>query len=342
MQALHTPTLDHTSARALWKSMQAQIAAQGPGGRVAVRAWSKLLALSLCLVGLLGLAWSAGSTGLALLWCVLLALVLAQFAFLGHDAGHRAVHRGGFWRGLVGQLCMTVVTGMAFEEWFGRHAAHHSHCQDEALDPDMDVSLVVSLTENAARTQRGLGRWLARHQHVHVWFLSLLFAFSQRHLSQWGALLAPRRHLRDLAALGLHIVLWCWLPHALLDVAWSRVALVYCAPMLVLGPYLAAIFWLNHIGMPLVRSGDSTSFLEHQTVTSRTVLSPPKLDWLFGGLNYQTEHHLFPQVPAAQLARVQPIVQATLAGTPLRYNAVGFGAAVRAVAAHFRQVARSA
>ena len=177
---------------------------------------------------------------------------------------------------------------------------------------------------------------------MHVWFLSLLFAFSQRHLSQWGALAAPRRHVRDLVALAVHLALWWWLPHALLDAAWSRIALVYCAPMLVLGPYLATIFWLNHIGMPLVRSSDNPSFLEHQTVTSRTVLSPPGLDWLFGGLNYQTEHHLFPQLPAAQLARVQPIVQATLAGTPRRYNAVGFGAAVRDVAAHFRRVARSA
>jgi fatty acid desaturase len=82
--------------------------------------------------------------------------------------------------------------------------------------------------------------------------------------------------------------------------------------------------------------------MEHQAATSRTVLSPRAMDWFFGGLNYQIEHHLFPQVPSLRLAQVQPVVQSTLVQAGVAYNGRGFRASVREVAAHFRQIARAA
>jgi fatty acid desaturase len=342
VQTFHTPTLSDERARALWHSMQAQLAAEGRTAIHPAWTWLRLLALSAALALCLGFAWRTPSTAYALLTSLPIALVLAQFAFLGHDAGHRALHRSGLWRGVLGQLCMTVATGMAFEEWFERHSAHHRHCQDEQHDPDMDVSVVVSLTQSALQGRHGLARLCARFQHWHVWLLSLLFAHSQRHLSQWGVLLHPLRFQRDLAVLVLHALLWFGVPCWLLGVEASRAALIYAAPLFLLGPYLATIFWLNHIGMPLLRPGVPISFLEHQAATSRTVLSPRAFDWFFGGLNYQIEHHLFPQVPSIRLSRVQPVVQSTLMQAGVPYNGLGFGASVRAVAAHFRQIARAA
>jgi fatty acid desaturase len=322
--------------------MQAQLAASGCTTLHPAWTWLRLLALSAALALCLAFAWRTPSTAYAMLACLPIALVLAQFAFLGHDAGHRALHRSGFWRGVLGQLCMTVVTGMAFEEWFERHSAHHRHCQDEQQDPDMDVSVVVSLTQGALQGRRGIARLCARLQHWHVWLLSLLFAHSQRHTSQWGVLLRPLRFHRDMAVLMLHALLWFGLPCWLLQVEVSRAVLVYGVPLFVLGPYLATIFWLNHIGMPLLRPGAPISFLEHQAATSRTVLSPRTMDWFFGGLNYQIEHHLFPQVPSIRLAQVQPVVQATLKAADVPYNGLGFRESVHAVAAHFRQIARAA
>ncbi len=36
------------------------------------------------------------------------------------------------------------------------------------------------------------------------------------------------------------------------------------------------------------------SFLERQVLSSRDLASHPLWDFLYGGLNYQNEHHLFP------------------------------------------------
>lgn len=312
MQTYHVPKLDHDQARTLWRGMWAHITEGNIEAAPHGYTWLKTVSLSAAIAICLTLSWTTHSIAMLISVSIAIAFLLAQFAFIGHDAGHGSLNGREWTRTLLGQLCMTVITGLCFEEWYARHSKHHRCCQDESSDPDMDVAIVVSLTAQARSQKVGLGRWMSRYQHMHVWFLSMLFAYSQRHLSQWGALIAPRKYGRDLIALLLHCSLWFVLPIWALGVAPEHVFLVYMLPMLVLGPYLASIFWLNHIGMPLIDSSKPISFLEHQAISSRTVLSPKAMDWFFGGLNYQIEHHLFPNVPSFRLSRVQPIVRATL------------------------------
>lgn len=341
MQAELQPSLSPESARALWQAMHERIVAQGLERSVVPRAWLTLAALGLALGLTLAGAWQLHSAAALLAISLPIALLLAQFAFWGHNAGHGGIHRRAAWNQLFGQLAMTLVTGLAFGEWWQRHKLHHRHCQDEAHDPDMDVSLVVSLTTDSLARKGSLGRWLTRHQHRHVWALSLLFAHSQRHLAQWGALREPRRYALDLLMLIAHYALWWALPLGL-GVPLATVALVYFVPLFWLGPYLALIFWLNHIGMPLVRPSPALSFLEHQAASSRTILNAPHWDWFFGGLNFQIEHHLFPRVPACRLRQVQAIVHQQFVGARLPYHGQMLGQALREVAAHFRAVATQA
>jgi len=286
----------------------------------------------------LGLAWfGAGWLELGAGY-VALALLLGQFAFIGHDAGHGAISRGQRLDRVFGQAAMTLVTGLAFDEWSARHLAHHRYCQDETRDPDMMVDFVVSLTEGSKTRKGALGRLLTRHQSIHIWALSLFFGHSQRILSELAVFRNPRVFVLDSIFLLFHFGLW-WILPLLLGVPFAYVLLAYLVPLTLLGPHLAAIFWVNHIGMPLVREPERFSFFEHQCVTSRTIVNPPALDWLFGGLNFQVEHHLFPQVPSARLPAVQAIVRRHFAGHALTYNDVRWWQAVRAIATHLRRVA---
>ena len=228
------------------------------------------------------------------------------------------------------------------DEWIARHRAHHRYCQDEARDPDMAVAVVASLTEESNRRKGAVGRFITRHQAVYIWLLSLLFGHSQRHLSQ-AAVLGELPRLRlDAATIVLHYSLWFGVPCLLLEVPFLTALLAYALPATLLGPYLAGIFWVNHVGMPLVRKVESFSFLEHQVATSRTIINPPAWNWLFGGLNFQIEHHLFPQVPSCRLPALQSIVRAHLERQRIAYNGVPWREAVRLIAAHLRRVARAA
>jgi len=340
MQSFAKPQMDLKHSQMLWQSMLTQVAERGlDAPATAVLLW-KIPAFTLSLGLGLYYAWFSSSLSIVIVACLGIAVILAQFAFLGHDAGHGTLSRRRHLNTAVGQFCMTVMTGLAFTEWYGRHKTHHQFCQHEPRDPDMDVELVVSLTEASRQRKNALGRFFTRCQGVSVWFLSLLFAHSQRHLAQWGALRDPGKYSLDILVLVVHFSLWWGLPLWLFDLSVGRVLLVYTLPLFFLGPYLAAIFWVNHVGMPLIQSLDDFSFLEHQAVTSRTVVNPKGMDWFFGGLNFQIEHHLYPQIPSFRLRQVQTIVRPELQKAGIPYHAVSFGDAVHHIAAHFRMIGK--
>jgi fatty acid desaturase len=112
-------------------------------------------------------------------------------------------------------------------------------------------------------------------------------------------------------------------------------------PLTLLGPYLAAIFWVNHVGMPLIGKPESFSFFEHQYVTSRTIVNPPAWNWLFGGLNFQIEHHLFPGVPSHRLPAAQAIVRAHFGRNRIEYHGVSWSSAVGSISRHLHRIARA-
>jgi fatty acid desaturase len=341
-QTYAEPRLSSDQGRLILHALHRALRANGLLASSLPRAIGKLGVLLVLLGGSLWLSWLAAMWPARAAAHVVLAGVLAQFAFVGHECGHRSFVRSPASNRALGQLAMTLVTGLAFDEWIARHRAHHRHCQDQERDPDMAITLVASLTLEAGRGKGAVGRFLTRHQALHVWLFSMLFGHSQRHLSQAAAVRAPRRHVLDVVVLLAHYALWLGVPVLLLEVPLETAALAYVVPVTLLGPYLAAIFWVNHIGMPLIRQVETFSFLEHQVVTSRTIINPRSLDWLFGGLNFQIEHHLFPRVPAYRLAAAHAIVRRLLDEHGVRYQTVSWLEAVCAIAAHLRRVARAA
>jgi len=338
MQDYATPTISEQAGRKIWHAMLQDLTESRLVQPELTRVVSRVFVLSFLLGLILLISWSQTSI-VVLAFCYLgIAMLLAQFAFIGHDAGHGAASSETTINRVIGHFSMTCITGLAFDEWSSRHRAHHRFCQCEARDPDMDVSLVVSLTEYSKLKKGTLGRWFTRHQSTHIWFLSLLFGHSQRLLSQAAVLAKPHRYPIDAILLVVHFALWFGIPILLMDTGLTVPMLSYLIPLTLLGPYLAAIFWVNHIGMPLIADTDKFSFLERQSVTSRTITNPPRMDWILGRLNYQIEHHLFPQVPSRTLASVQDIVEKHFYHAGIVYNKTSWWGAIQEIATHLRRV----
>jgi len=106
---------------------------------------------------------------------------------------------------------------------------------------------------------------------------------------------------------------------------------------LVLGVYMASVFAPNHKGMPLIRDRQ-LSFLQQQVVTSRNVRGGPVVDFLYGGLNYQIEHHLFPTMPRNNLAKAQGIVQEFCAEHGITYHTTSLFEGYRETFSHLHRV----
>jgi fatty acid desaturase len=87
------------------------------------------------------------------------------------------------------------------------------------------------------------------------------------------------------------------------------------------GVYLGMTFAPNHKGMPHP-TGDE-DYLRKQVLTSRNVRGNWLTDAAMGGLNYQIEHHLFPDLPAHRYPQIAPEVRALCEKHDLPYNTGG-------------------
>ena len=84
--------------------------------------------------------------------------------------------------------------------------------------------------------------------------------------------------------------------------------------------YLGCSFAPNHKGMPIVDPEQRLSFVRRQVISSRNVAGGWFTNVLLGGLNFQIEHHLFPNMPRPNLSRAQGIVRAFCADNGLSYR----------------------
>ena len=72
---------------------------------------------------------------------------------------------------------------------------------------------------------------------------------------------------------------------------------------------MGASFAPNHKGMPIVAKDAKLDFFSRQVATSRNISGGWRASALLGGLNYQVEHHLFPNMPRPNLGRARRIVR---------------------------------
>ena len=76
--------------------------------------------------------------------------------------------------------------------------------------------------------------------------------------------------------------------------------------------------------MPVLEPGTRLDYLRQQVLTARDVIPNPVIDFAYGGLNYQIEHHLFPNMPRNQLKKARVVVKAFCLEHGIPYHETGF------------------
>ena len=263
------------------------------------------------------------------------AVMFAQVAFLGHDAGHNQVLRTGRANDRVGYVASGVV-GISYGWWMGKHTRHHTNPNHEDADPDLDIPM-LAFTRGQARNRSGFVRWTAGHQAA-LFFPLLLLEGLSLHLTSVQAVWrdeVPRRRLETgllLAHFGVYL-------GAVFLVMSPPVALAFIAVHQGLwGVYMGCSFAPGHKGMPTYTDAASLDFLRKQVLTSRNVRGGRWVDVALGGLNHQVEHHLFPTMPRANLRRAQPLVQEFCAQRGIEYAQCGLLDTYRNVLRHLHDV----
>ena len=266
-----------------------------------------LITNTLLLVLGLGLLLLFTNPWLRALDAVFLGVISGQLGFQLHDSGHNQMFEQKWKNKLIGIITGDVLLGMSYGWWVDKHNRHHGQPNHIDLDPDISIG-VIAYNRDQLPEKRGLLRFIAAYQAY--LFFPLLFGLAwSMHVTGVKFLLAKRTQLHntELVVLAIHLVLYIALMVAL--VGPLQALMVIVIQKCVGGFYLAAVFAPNHKGMPQIEEGQTLDFLRSQVLTSRNVRSHPATDLLYGALNYQVEHHLFPGMARNKVKKAQGIVR---------------------------------
>lgn len=282
--------------------------------------WTRFVVLTAMLAGLVAAFVLLGPTWWQLVVAAVLAIVLGQVMFLGHDAAHRQIFKSGRWNDWASLVIANLYAGMSYGWWNHKHSKHHAKPNTLGADGDIDPGVLVFTTENLTKERTGLAAWFAKRQG---WFFFplLLLEGLNLHISGVKTIFGRgevKRRPVEIAfvtlRLGGYLALVFWLLPVGMAFAFLGVQLG------IFGVYMGASFAPNHKGMPVVPASMKIDFLRRQVLLSRNISGGRWVDVFMGGLNYQIEHHLFPSMPSPALKKVQPMVRQFCADKNISYT----------------------
>ncbi|MGW2564270.1 fatty acid desaturase family protein [Streptomyces sp. NPDC001514] len=261
----------------------------------------------------------------------------AQCAFMFHDAGHKAMFRSKRASTAVGYIHANLINGASYGWWVNKHNRHHSNPNHLDMDPDIGRRTVIFDLKQYA-TRSGRKRLIVRYQSVLFFVLLVLESVQMNKIAvkeiSRGQVKQPLLEgtlITVRAAIYLGLTFWLLSPM----LAASFIVVQYAAQ----GFYFGMIFAPNHKGMD-VRDGEEETldWLERQVLTSRNIHPSRTIDFLYGGLNYQIEHHLFPSMAQKNLPRARELTREYCEERGIPYHEVGFWSSYREVASFLHEV----
>jgi fatty acid desaturase len=278
-------------------------------------------------VGAYAAAWlmfvELGDSWLQLITAGVLGLLFTQVGFLGHDGAHQQIVTARRGNDLLSILAANLLIGLSFGWWIDKHNRHHANPNHEQHDPDIGDGVLAFTSEHVAKRHAGIGRFIARHQAALFFpLLTLeglnLHVASVRFLLSGGTSRAGRYRRLELALFAVHAIAYVGALWVVLGPV--KAVAFFAVHQAVFGLYMGCSFAPNHKGMPTIPDGTKIDYLRRQVLTSRNVRGGWLTDFVLGGLNYQIEHHLFPNLPRANLRAAQRLVRKHCAEREIAYT----------------------
>ena len=251
-----------------------------------------------------------------------------------HDSNHGAYTDNKGVNNFLGGV-LNVLGGYAPNWKIQHNILHHTYTNIEGLDEDIDAGKGLRMSPEKPLKP------FHKYQHIYAWGLyclmnlywivakdyKLLFRYSKNGLLQ-NQKLTLRRALIELSLLKvIYIGYIIVLPIMFSSVAWYHVILGIIAMHIVAGFSLAAIFQPAHVvetsdySAPSDERKMENNWAVHQILNTADFAPNNKLVcWFIGGLNFQIEHHLFPQVCHVHYPKIAKIVESVAADFDIPYQ----------------------
>ncbi len=275
-----------------------------------------------------------GTTSLILL-VVIMSLGLAGIGLsVMHDANHGAYSKKKWLNTLIG-YSMNLIGANAFNWKMQHNVLHHSYTNVHEEDEDVSPRGVLRLTPHS--------NWKKIHQYqfIYAWFLyglmtlvwlsikdfTRIVKYDRNGLAKKNNMHIGREWVILIGSKLLYIGYIFVIPVVFTSLVWWQIVLGIVIMHYIAGFILAIIFQPAHViegtEFPLP---DETHTLEnnwavHQLLTTTNFGNKSRwFSWYVGGLNYQIEHHLFPNICHVHYRKIAGIVKETALEFGLPYK----------------------
>lgn len=254
-----------------------------------------------------------------IIWTFIFSFISVQIGGLMHDAGHRTIFKSTKFNDIVGHIYGAFLA-VGYSSWKSRHNRHHAHSNEIKEDHDIFNFSFLSFYPDRLKENKGILRYLNKFQTVFYYPIFLFFTFGMRGYAVQYFRQNFRKHYLEIAIYIIGLFSWYLLPFFVFD--FQKALVFFLVNNIVMGFYYMNIFAANHKPMPLISKSIKLSFMEQQIVTSCNVTPNRVYDFIYLGLNYQIEHHLFPNTPRPKLKYIRPYVMQFCKQRKLPYTCV--------------------
>lgn len=288
---------------------------------------------------------------IASFWFIIFLALICGLGMAGiglcvmHDANHHSFSSSKLINRLVGYLSMILLGGFALNWRIQHNVIHHTYTNIPGYDEDIDPPSPLLRFEPESTL-----RWFHKAQWLYAWILYGLMTLSwyitkdYKQLIRYykKGLLATEQKTFTVEFIKLiinKILYTCFILLPFIynpQLTFGLWFLFFLITHFTAGAILALIFQSAHVVTPAVYPMPSdagqieSSWAEHQLATTANFSPKSKwFSWLIGGLNYQIEHHLFPNISHVHYSKIAPIVIETAKEFNLSYHQFkSFGAAL--------------
>jgi linoleoyl-CoA desaturase len=269
-----------------------------------------------------------------------LALGLTVFMGIGiagvgmgvmHDACHGAYSKHKWVNNMLGGTLYLL--GSNVLNWKIQHnVLHHTYTNISGLDEDINSKGPIRLAEYKPLKKHH------RYQFMYAFVFyglmtiaklindfSLLFYYNQKGLVKSQNKTVRNELIKMVIRKTIYLLVILGLPIWLTDFTWYQILIGFFIMHWVASIILSFIFQMAHVvegaEQPKPEDNMDTEWHIHQLNTTSDFARHNKvLGWYVGGLNFQIEHHLFPNICHIHYSKLAPIVEKTAIEFGIAYN----------------------
>lgn len=273
-------------------------------------------------------------------WLIFAMWVVAGFGMAGvglsimHDANHGAYSKHKKVNSFVGAVL--YLTGGSDAMWRIQHnVLHHTYTNVTGMDEDIDPGKVMRFSPHEERLP------MHKYQHIYAWFLyglmtimwitvkdfKQLYRYKQMGLTQTQSGSFNKLLFITIISKIAYYAVFLAIPLIFSAAPWYVTVLGFLSMHYITGVILGAIFQPAHVvpssnyPMPDESGNIKADWAVSQLFNTANFAPNSKLfSWYVGGLNFQVEHHLFPNICHIHYKKISKIVKQTAEEFNLPYN----------------------